>query len=184
MEERRPRSPREEFSFADTAAARMLKDGLDRQKTKGVSLRSIAKRLHYAQATVLSHMANGRVGIPIERATEIAREVGLDQREFLAAAVAQRAPEAQVLLAGVPTGNFGLVAELAMVAGGSLDELSDEQKSVMREVAADPRPARRWLSIAELPAVNLIREARPHVRQHGLSSADMNLIGALLDLDP
>ncbi len=166
------------FQYGETDAARMLRSGLNRQKANGASLRSIAKELRYAQATILSHMANGRVAVPIERATQIARIVGLDERNFLAAVVAQRAPEAKTLLNVGHDAAFGLVAEIEMITGASPDHLTEEQKAVMREVAADRSPARRWLSVAELPAIIVIREAKPDFRQRGLSAADMNLIQA------
>ena len=146
------------FEYGETDAARMLRSGLNRQKANGISLRAVAKKLRYAQATVLSHMANGRVAVPIERATQIAREVELDEREFLAAVVAQRAPEAKNLLSQGYETAFGLVAEIAMIAGTPPDQLTDEQKAVIREVAGDASPRRRWLSLAELRAVTVIRE--------------------------
>ena len=178
-EEVRPFRPA--FEYEGTDAARMLRSGLNRQKANGISLRAIAKKLRYAQATVLSHMANGRVAVPIERATQIAREVELDEREFLAAVVAQRAPEAKYLLSEGYETAFGLVAEISMIAGAPPDQLTDEQKSVIREVAADANPRRRWLSIAELRAVTVIRDAKPNFRQNGLSAADLNFIHAGLD---
>ena len=169
------------FEYGDTDAARMLRSGLNRQKANGISLRAVAKKLRYAQATVLSHMANGRVAVPIERATQIAREVELDEREFLAAVVAQRAPEAKDLLSQGYETSFGLVAEIAMIAGTSPDQLTDEQKAVIREVVGDASPRRRWLSLAELRAVTVIREAKPNFRLNGLSAADLNFIQAGLD---
>ena len=173
--------PAPPFHYGDTDAARMLRSGLNRQKANGVSLRAVAKKLRYAQATVLSHMANGRVAVPIERATQIARAVEIDEREFLAAAVAQRAPEAKNLLGQGYETAFGLVAEIAMIAGTPPDQLTDEQKAVIREVAGDASPRRRWLSLAELRAVTVIREAKPNFRLNGLSAADLNFIQAGLD---
>jgi hypothetical protein len=162
----------------------MLLRGFQHQKERGVSLRSIARRLGYKQAAVLSHMAHGRVAVPLERALDIAREVDLNPREFLAAAVSQRTPEAHDLLSGSGFEAFGLANELALIAGGSSSDLSDEQLSVMREVASDPRPRRRWLSVAELQAVTAIREARPDFRERGLSGSDLNIIMALFDIEP
>jgi hypothetical protein len=172
-----------DFDFRDTPAALMLKSGLDNRKAVGVSLRTIAKRLNYAQPTVLSHMANGRVAVPIERATQIAREVGLDERRFLAAVVGQRDASALNLLSADPTAKMDLAAEIAMIAGTSLDNLSEEQKSVIREVASEGNPERRWLTIAELPAVTIIREAKPEFRTRGLSSAILNFIQGIADLE-
>src|SRR5690554_2445042 len=87
-----------DYPFQDTTAAKMLKSGLSQQKQEGRSLRTIAKSLSYSQATVLSHMANGRIRVPIERATEIARAIDIDERDFLAAVVAQRTDDAHRLL--------------------------------------------------------------------------------------
>ena len=178
-EESKPLRP--PFEYGDTDAARLLRSGLNRQKANGVSLRTVAKKLRYAQAAVLSHMANGRVAVPIERATQIARAVEVDEREFLAAAVAQRAPEAKNLLGQGHEIAFGLVAEIAMIAGAPPDQLTDEQKAVIREVAGDASPRRRWLSLAELRAVTMIREAKPNFHLNGLSAADLNFIQAGLE---
>lgn len=167
--------------FADTDAARMLRGRLDRQKAEGVSLRTLAKKMGYTPA-VLSHMATGRVGIPLERATSIADAIGLDSRLFLAAVVDQRARGALRLLAAPPDNVSHLSSEIKAITGVHLDGLNDEQKAVIREVAADPSPRRRWLSIAELPAVMCLRQARPSMATEGLPSSELNLLAAVMDL--
>ncbi|PHQ63437.1 MAG: hypothetical protein COC10_06175 [Sphingobium sp.] len=174
----------DDYPFAETAAARMLSDAIRLKQAEGVSLRKLAPMLGYKQATVLSHMANGRIPVPIAKATDIAVAVGLPQSEFLIAAMDQREPEAHTLLAAAPV-DFGLTPngfadELEEVAGRPLDALTTEQKEVIRKVVVDPSPARRWLSEAELPAVALLRRLRPGVEQNGLAPSDRALIADAL----
>lgn len=164
------------YPYRDTAAAIMLNGALSRlSKVEGVSLRKLAAQLGYKQAAVISHMANGRVSIPLERSVEIAEAVGIPPAAFLAAAVAQKAPEAAKLLDPASMNTIeerGFVSELIQIAGHSIDFLGEEQKRVAREVMADPKPARRWLSVAELPVMILIRQLRPQVEETGLSERD------------
>jgi len=147
---------RDGYQWAETAAAKTMAAALERTKVeRGLSVRQLAKRLGYKQAVVLSHMANGKSPIPIDRAEDLARELDLDGKSFLRAVVEQRHPEVSWgLLADVsPNENGdGLAGELEAILGTSLEQLSSEQRRVMREVAADPRPARRWLSVHALPA--------------------------------
>jgi hypothetical protein len=138
-------------------------------RARGTSVRSLGKKLGYKQATVLSHIAHGRVAVPMKRAADIALVVELPPEDFLSAAVEQRTPTAAEYLGGRDRG-FGF--ELGLISGQSLDQLNDEQKQVAREVVADERPTRRWLSLAELPAIMLLRELRPNITQSGLSSKD------------
>lgn len=147
---------RDGYQWAETAAAKTMAAALERTKVeRGLSVRQLAKRLRYKQAVVLSHMANGKSPIPIDRAEDLARELDLDAKSFLRAVVEQRHPEVSWgLLADVsPTENGdGLAGELEAILGTSLEQLSSEQRRVMREVASEPKPERRWLSVHELPA--------------------------------
>lgn len=177
--------PMTAHSFSGSRAARMLSEGLKRVSLeRGLSLRSIAKQLGYKQATVLSHMANGRVPIPLERAPEIARAVGLSDVEFFVASVEQRSHEAAYLLASARgehrNESYGLAYELKLISGKTIEELNDEQKSVLREVVADPTPSRRWLSVAELPTVIMLRNLRPELATDGLPPADHARLEATL----
>lgn len=172
------------FPFVNSRAANMLREGIRRQAEQGRSIRSLGKALNYKQAVVLSHMANGRVPVPLERAPDIARATGLDPSQFLAAAVAQRNPEAADLLGRQIAADRvgGIAFELAAIADAPLDALNEEQQAVLREVVADPRPRRRWLAVAELPAVLSLRQARPRMVHDGLSGADLErILDALLD---
>lgn len=173
--------PRTSYPFADTRAAMMLSEGLKRaNRDRGLSLRSIAKLLGYKQATVLSHMANGRVAIPIERAPDIARIVGLPPADLLAAAVEQRSSEAANLLPIYQNlaraDDQGIAFELKLIAGHEIDELNAEQKAVLREVVVDHSPSRRWLNVAELPVMLMLRQLRPDISSNGLSIKDREAI--------
>jgi hypothetical protein len=161
--------------YRDTEAARMLADAFRKQQAQGVSLRKLAPTLGYKQATVLSHMASGRIPVPIGKATEIASAVGLSQSEFLIAVMDQRDPEAHTLLAAAPL-DFELPAtfadELEEIAGRPLDTLTPKQKDIIRKVAVDSNASRRWLSEAELPVILMLRRLRTGIEQDGLSAAD------------
>jgi hypothetical protein len=152
-----------DFPYGGTRAAYMLKLGLDRAKQeRGVSIRTLGKRLGYRQATVLSHMASGRVPVPFERAPEMARQLDLNVAEFLVAILEQRMPEAgDVLLPYISCAprTTGWLHELETVAGTTLDALPDEHRAVLMEVVSDRAPRRRWLSLAELAIVTEMRRS-------------------------
>lgn len=173
-----------EHPFGDSAAARMLTDAIRRKQATGDSLRKLAPTLGYKQSTVLSHMANGRIPVPMARAKEIASVMGIPQSEFLIAVMEQREPEASTMLMAGPIelaqSPQSFVEELEEIAGRSLDELTAEQKDVMRKVSVDPSPARRWLSEAEIPTMSMLRSLRPEVSHAGLSRSDRDEICTVL----
>src|SRR5688572_16263254 len=105
-----------EHRWAETLAARMLASGLKvAALERGLSLRAIGGRLEYKQPVVLSHMATGRVPIPLDRALDIAREVGLPDKPFLEAVLQQRHPGVDWSLV---TGRADpLIGELETIAG-------------------------------------------------------------------
>lgn len=171
---------KEPYPYAETSAALMLRSALERvSRERRLSLRSLAKQLGYKQATVLSHMSNGRIPIPLERATDIARAVDLAPDAFLAASVAQRAPEAKKFWGFESAGDAEVaerayfVAELTELAGSALENLNDEQKRIIREVVLDPNPSRRWLSSTELGVVLMLRRVRPEFTTRGLDERDL-----------
>lgn len=131
--------------------------------------------LGYKQAVVLSHMTTGRVPIPIDRAEEIARVLEIDPKSFLQAVVKQRHPDVSWSLLSDQGHHEGgeFIQELAVSFGGPLEDLNQEQRSVMREVAAEPRPRRRWLSVHELTPIEAIREIRPTVGSEGLRASEI-----------
>lgn len=136
-----------------------------------VSLRELGRRLEYKQPVVLSHMATGRVPIPIDRAIDIARVVGLPARRFLLAVLEQRHPGIDWSMLEESLGGFA--AELETIAAKPLDELPSDAKHVLREAVTDPTPSRRWLTTAELPTVELIRHLRPSFGRDGLERTDL-----------
>lgn len=163
------------FPHADTKAATMLRVGLARLKAeKGVSARTVATRLEYKQPVVLSHMASGRVPIPIDRVEAIAREVDLHPAAFLLAALDQRlgGKARQLLAQGSAGETTGFVTDLEEIAGEDLSALSESKKQILREVAAEPDPTRRWLSLSELPIVQMLRRKFPHLHDRGLTPAE------------
>lgn len=162
----------EDYPFGESRAAEMLRHAFERaQAERGLSIRSIGKLLGYKQATVLSHMANGRVAVPLERATEIARAVELAPADFLLAALEQRNSEAAGLMSGsheLSRQPHDFAFEMRAIAGVDIDQLSVEQKAVLREVVNEPHPGRRWVTLAELPTILALREAWPDVSERGL----------------
>ena len=168
--------------LVDSRATHMLNEGLARASTQeGLSLRKVAARLGYKQAVVLSHMATGRVPIPIDRAEDIAEALEIDPASFLQAVVEQRHPDVSwSLLGAVSAQDSGMAHELAVTLGKPLRELSTEQRAVMREVAAEPSPRRRWISVHELVVVETLRQARPRMASEGLEARDLDAIRTAL----
>ena len=157
----------DDHPYATTPAARLLSAALRRKADEErVSVRTIGKALGYKHAVVLSHMANGRVPIPVDRAPEIARAIGLPEREFLLAVLCQRHKDVDWSL--ITSGSDEFADELEAIGGIPLSTFSAEHRRVMREVVADPRPQRRWLTLAELPLVEAIRDAAPRLRSEGV----------------
>lgn len=162
--------------FSETKACKMLAAAIKRAgDERGVSLRQIGKLLRYKQAVVLSHMALGRVPIPIDRAEDLAQVLEMNPAAFLAAVVEQRHPDVDwSLLGAVQTDLKGsLPSEIEAILGGPLDQLSANQRRVMREAAADPQAHRRWLSIHEVPTIEMLRARRPKLGLDGLSEAEL-----------
>jgi transcriptional regulator with XRE-family HTH domain len=147
--------------LAQTSATMMLAAGIERAaRDTGATQRDLAKQLNYRTSVVLSHMASGRVPIPIDRAAKIARVLKLDASEFLLAVLEQRHPEVNFksLLGVQMPSESALAAELETIAGVGLDRLPEETKHVLREVVASADPARRWVTPAELTTLATIRK--------------------------
>ena len=168
----------------DTAAARMLREGLNRlNEEENVSIRRLAPQLGYKSGVVLSHMAAGRAPIPVDRARDLAEALDLDQVSFLQAVLEQRYPEIRwrhIFKDREEKGGGDLISAIRLISDVPLEDLNSEQKRVMREVAADPRPLRRWLSIHEIESAQILRELRPGIVENGLSSTDRSTIRAAL----
>lgn len=163
--------------YEHTAATRLFADGLrnlaEREET---SARQLAERFGYKTSVVLSHMATGRVPIPLEKVPQFAALLNLDGPEFAGAVLQQRYPDIWVLLgqsrrASAPHAS-ALAIDLETIAGRPLDALSPDQKAAMREVAADLNASKRWLTVHEFPVIDMLREYRPDMRAYGLSSRE------------
>lgn len=167
-----------EHRWAETPAARMLASGLRvAAMERGLSLREIGRRLDYKQPVVLSHMATGRVPIPLDRALDIAREVGLPEKQFLQEVLQQRHPDVDWRLITAAADPF--VDELETVARKPLSDLSVEHQRVLKDVVRDPAPDSRWLSVHEIAALQQLRKIFPHMQREGLSSDDRSLLDLL-----
>lgn len=170
-----------DYPHANSIAARMLADGLRQAAAeKGLSVRQLGKKLGYSQAVVLSHMANGRVPIPLDRALDIAREVGLAPRPFLEAVLYQRHPDIDWNL--LQSANDPLASELERLAGKPLSALGADHQRVLREAVRDAEPGSRWLAIPEIGAVELFRELYPSMQDKGLTADDKATIRAIAEV--
>ena len=152
--------------FADTRAARLLRKAIGRF-TDGQpgGLRALAAMLEIKQATVLSHMANGRMAIPLDRANQLAHVLDMNPTEFSLAVLEQRAPDVYNQLNSVYAFE---VAELAQPATTSLiDELvsasplSEQQVILIRQILRRRDPELRWVVGADAALVGAIRTQRP-----------------------
>lgn len=167
-----PIDPSADYPLANTEATRMLAEALEKAgEDKGWSQRQIAKMLNYKTSVVLSHMALGRVPIPIDRAMDFARLLKMDAPRFLLAVLEQRHPDIDFLrILGASakqksTGKGGresfVLEELEALAGKPLDELPNDQLNVLREAVSNPNAARRWLAPHEVSAIEAIRRVHP-----------------------
>lgn len=169
--------------YAGTEAAQMLSNGLhSASRERGVSLREFGRRLGYSQPVVLSHMATGRVPIPVDRAPAIAAEIGLPIGQFLLAVLHQRHPGVDWdLITGTAD---AFATELERTAGRPLSGLSTAHQRVLRDAVRDSNPEERWLSIPEISVMKLLRELFPHVQRDGLSQDNRDFLRSLTDLFP
>jgi hypothetical protein len=135
-------------------------------------------------------LRTGRLPIPVDRAVEIAKAIGMDECKFLVLVLEQRFPDVDIKRAfadapqeiseGLPIGLVRLSGELAALAGRPISELPAESLGVLREVVADPHPRRRWLTIPELSLIELARRSDPDFSRDGLSGQQIEAITACL----
>ena len=142
-------------------------------------LRALAAELGFKQATVLSHMGNGRMAIPMDRAPLLARQLGMDQAQFTWAVLCQRYPDAAEALGETgslsPPSASGAQKQVAPLLA-SIEVLSPERLAIIAEVILDPSPAERWLAVGEVAAVKGLRRLRPL----GLTQMDQEEVNAVL----
>lgn len=174
---------KDDFPYARTKAADMLTEAIHRRQLEGISLRRTAGELGYKQPVVLSHLLTGRVPIPVERAPQLAKHLGMDEHDFLLAVMEQRFPSIswnKHMQPAEPVTKSSFAETLETIAGTKLDLLAPEQQRVMREVAADRQADRRWLSVHEVPVITMMRKALPNLRRDGMPTAEMDAIEVLL----
>lgn len=165
----------DDFPHADSAAAIMLRNALDRYvSAPGKSLRKLGAKLGYKQAAILSHMASGRVPIPLDRADELARALDINPREFVENVLIQRHPGAY----------HALQLSSSLTSTPPFLPRLEEHGEIIMQVLQDIRPAQRWLSEKELLTIMAIREARPNFKSEGLSTDELQQILAILKNAP
>lgn len=174
-----PDSP-DDHPYSSSRAAQILARAIeDLHRREKVSQRQLAKRLGYKQSVLLSHWANGRVPIPVERVAELAEALVLDERQFLLAVLTQRHPTLNWdILEDEHTPAFYFVRELEQLAGKPVEDFEAGQKMVMREAAADGCADLRWLSVNEVPVISLLRKVMPILNQDAIEQMDMDNIEA------
>jgi len=161
-----------DYPLANSQATRMLAEALARaNEERNLSQRQLAKILNYKTSVVLSHMALGRVPIPVDRALDFARLLNMDAPKFLLAVLEQRHPDIDfgrtfgISTKSKPVSVEGresyTLEELESIAGKPLDELPVDRINILREAVADPNASRRWLDLGELQLMEAIRAARP-----------------------
>jgi hypothetical protein len=155
----------------------MLESAMKAAQAAGRSQRQVAADLGYKTSVVLSHMTVGRVPIPIDRAQDMAKALGLDPDNFLLAVLEQRFPNVDfTTLFNISYSSDKTVRRLESIAGCSLDELPADTRAVLEEVVAARSPRRRWLAPVELTTVELVRDLRPDSAFSGLSDEDRRSI--------
>ncbi|TXC70954.1 hypothetical protein FSB78_08350 [Sphingomonas ginsenosidivorax] len=167
--------------LAHTEATKMLAEAIAAKQALGVSQRDLAIALGYRSGVIVSHMANGRAPIPIDRSKDISDLLDLDRNAFLLAVLEQRLP---MLDFRSLIGNHSLIDEkderlmkqFEVIAGRPLSTLPADHLDLIRECLADREPRSRWLSLHELPIVALIRRLRPTFRSQGLTQADQEKV--------
>ena len=165
------------FPHVDTDAALALQSALGRAKTqKKMSLRAIAKTLNYKQAAVLSHMASGRIPIPVERAEEIAIALDINPSAFMKMVLKQRYPNMSLAVEQHVFDHHALLSGLDTSLPPGLNNATPSQMRIIREVLRDDHASERWLSPHEVFFVSEIRKLRPDIIADGLSSDDLQQV--------
>lgn len=164
-------APETPFPFADTEASMLFRALLDQYVHRNnSSLRKLAAELGYKQSTVLSHMASGRVPIPIERAAEFADHLNVPRATFLPAVLKQRHPDVLEAVAAT-VGEPYQQHHLSSSVGIQNSKMTKSQQRIVQEMLRDSYPEERWLTPAEVPLINFLRNATPEIFEHDLSAA-------------
>ena len=165
------------FPHAETDAARTLQSAINKAKVKNkTSLRTIAKTLNYRQAAVLSHMASGRIPIPVERAEKIAVALDINPSAFMKMVLKQRYPNMSLAVEQHVFEHHALLNGLDTSLPPGLNNATPSQMRIIREVLRDEHASERWLSPHEVFFVSEIRRLRPDIIADGLSSDDLQQV--------
>lgn len=158
-----------DFPHADSDAAKMLSEGLKRASIeRGDTIRKLGAKLGFKQPVALSHMASGRMPIPVDRAPALADTIGIEKSAFVRAVLRQRHP----------TVDWESLIDGHSVPGPPYDSLPEERQSIIQEVINDRWPRERWLTTRELPIVLALRRRFPHFQKEGLRKEDLDQLGA------
>jgi hypothetical protein len=163
------------YPYAGSRAAKMLSDRLATAAAeRWMSTRKLAKLLEIKQPSVISHLANGRLPIPVERAVPLAIALQMSAGAFLAAVLEQRFPTVDWSLLASASDAHPRSRELSWLehlSGVKPEQLTPEQARIIGEVARDTHPVERWIQPAEVPYLRRLRE-RSRVDELGLTEQD------------
>jgi hypothetical protein len=173
-----------DFPFSASRASQMLREALTNYTAahKG-GLRALSDRLEMRPATLLSHMGNGRMAIPLDRADQLATVLGIDRAAFCLAVLEQRAPSAYHAIDDA-TGVGSLGVCIPTLARQALQILSASAESgealikLLRRGAGVASPLEHWVEGEELELIAAVRR----VVKGKLAPADRRTIVDLVEL--
>ncbi|WP_225008995.1 hypothetical protein [Novosphingobium percolationis] len=165
------------FPYAHSRATIMLNAAIRRHTDQHPGgLRALASALGIKQATVLSHMSNGRMAIPLERAPQLAEMLKMNAVEFTRAVLEQREPMVWALL--THSAEEDLPSEVRRIcdAAASAPDLSTERVNFVLEVLRGGKPIPRRVNDHEAALLDLIQRHEPL----GMSDAEWeHLMGGI-----
>lgn len=153
--------------YAGTRAAEMLREALVRYTSQHRGgLRALAATFDMKQATVLSHMATGRIGIPLDRVEQFAEVLEMNVEEFSLAVIEQREPAMLGLLSRLygHVGNRAQSGELASLIDEmrSTVDLSSRQMEDIRDILRHRGTPARLVTGRASELISAIRSAQPN----------------------
>lgn len=165
---------------SDTEARFMLSDAIAaRRRADKASLRMLAAEMEMSSA-MLSHMATGRIPIPVDGAAKLADALGISRSEFVKSVLKQRFPNAMAILDDEADvgGNDGSEVTRARMMVTFYDGTppTGDLALILDQVRTADDAQERWLTPSELPVVNMIRRLRPNFSKLGLTEVDLDLI--------
>ncbi|WP_298165292.1 hypothetical protein [Novosphingobium sp.] len=173
-----------DLPFSHSRATLMLREALTTYTAshKG-GLRALSAKLEMRPATVFSHMSNGRMAIPLDRADQLASVLGIDRAAFCLAVLEQRAPSAYYAIDEVTgLGSVGanipasMRAVLQVLPAGSVKD--DELVELIRRAATSAHPLKHWIEGEEFELIADVRR----LSGGRLNAADRRRIGELIEV--